>query len=105
MCGGTALALWAYLCLNRAFTIMVEARELKQGGPYRWIRHPIYTGQIVTAIAVTMWRFSMRNVALMVVFATIQWWRARLEERKLEAAFPEYAAYRARTAMFVPLVW
>jgi len=104
MCAGTAVALWGYLYLNRAFTIMVEARVLKRGGPYRWVRHPVYAGQLVAAAAVVLWRWSPANLALGLAFAAIQVWRARLEERKLAAAFPEYVDYAGRTGMLVPRV-
>lgn len=102
MCLGTGLALWAYVTLRHAFTILVEARELVSCGPYRWIRHPIYAGQLVTALAVVVWRFSALNVVLFLVFALIQVYRARAEERKLEGAFPAYGEYRRRTCFLVP---
>ena len=99
---GTAIALWGYAYLNRAFTIMVEARLLKRGGPYGWVRHPVYTGQLLTAFAVLAWRFSWLNVCLVVFFTAIQWWRAKLEERKLLSVFPDYEAYAKKTGMFIP---
>lgn len=40
LCFPTALMLWGYLALNRSFSIMAEARELKTGGPYRWVAIP-----------------------------------------------------------------
>jgi protein-S-isoprenylcysteine O-methyltransferase Ste14 len=88
----SAITVWGVWTLRRAFSITVEARELVASGPYRWVRHPIYLGEIVTAGAVATWRFSWINVAVLVLFATIQLVRARLEERKLARWFPQYTS-------------
>jgi protein-S-isoprenylcysteine O-methyltransferase Ste14 len=63
------------------------------GGPYRWVRHPVYLGEILTAVAVCAWRFSPANVLLFLAFAAAQGLRARAEEEKLARNFPEYAAW------------
>ena len=102
LCLGTAIAVWGYLYLNRAFTIMVEARELKKNGPYRWVRHPVYSGQIICALAVLVWRFSAANLMLVLFFVAIQYSRAVMEEKKLLKNFPEYVIYQKRTGMFLP---
>ena len=99
---GTAIALWGYAYLNKAFTIMVEARVLKRGGPYRFVRHPVYSGQLLTALAVLCWRFSWLNFLLVLFFTAIQWYRAKMEEQKLANAFSEYAEYAKKTGMFLP---
>lgn len=105
MCLGTGFALLSYLYLNSSFTIMVEARELKSSGPYRYVLHPVYSGQIVTAIAVTAWRFSWINVAICVAFILIQNYRASLEEAKLASAFPEYAGFAQGKKRFFPYIY
>lgn len=94
MTAATALTVWGMWTLRRAFSITVEARELVAGGPYRWVRHPIYLGEIATAAAVTTWRFSWQNAAIFTLFAAIQLFRARLEEQKLTRYFPQYARMR-----------
>jgi protein-S-isoprenylcysteine O-methyltransferase Ste14 len=103
MLAGTLLAVSGYVFLGGSFSILVEARELRSGGPYRWIRHPVYLGQIVAMTGVVLYRFSWVAVAIELTFMAVQVTRAVLEERKLERAIPGYAAYRARTAMFLPL--
>jgi protein-S-isoprenylcysteine O-methyltransferase Ste14 len=96
----TALTIWGMWTSRRAFSITVEARELVTSGPYRWIRHPIYAGEILTGAAVTVWRWSWLNAGLFVLFAAIQLARARWEEQKLARVFPEYAAI-ARTRVWL----
>lgn len=97
MTAATALTAWGLWALRRSFSIAVEARELVTRGPYRWVRHPVYLGEMLTAAAVTLWRFSPTNLALLAVFVAVQCLRARWEEEKLARALPEYAGYRSRS--------
>ena len=101
MTAGTALTVWGIATLRRSFSIAVEARELVTGGPYRFVRHPVYAGEIVTALAVAAWRWSWTNAMIAALFVAIQLVRARAEEAKLARALPGYAAF-ARGA---PWLW
>jgi protein-S-isoprenylcysteine O-methyltransferase Ste14 len=94
MTAATALTVWGVLTLRRAFSITVEARTLVTGGPYRWVRHPIYLGEILASAAVCAWRFSPVNLFILVAFAAIQVLRAKAEEEKLARNFPGYRALR-----------
>ncbi len=97
----TSFTLWGLWTLRGSFSVTVEARRLVMRGPYRWIRHPLYFGEILTAAAVMLWRFSLRNAVLFCLFVVIQILRARWEEQKLGRVFPEYRAYAARTFWFL----
>ncbi len=76
--------------------------RLRTGGLYRWTRHPIYTGLLVLAGAVTVRSGSGARLAVFVALVSLIWGKARWEEGHLRARFPEYAAYAARTPRFVP---
>ena len=89
----TVLTVWGMWTLRRSFSITVEARELVTGGPYRFIRHPVYTGEILAAAAVAVWRFSWVNAAILSLFIVLQLVRARMEEEKLVRNFPVYKEY------------
>ena len=94
----SALTAWGIWTLRRSFSITVEARDLVTEGPYRWVRHPVYLGEVLSAAIVTAWRPSLANGVLLVLFAGLQLYRSRLEERKLALAFPEaYPAWAHRT--------
>lgn len=103
---GALLGLWA-LSSNRPgnFNIRPTPREggqLVQQGPYRWIRHPMYSAVIACGLACawagsSLWGWS-GAVALVAVLAT----KARFEERWMLAEHPGYAAYRTRTWCFLP---
>jgi len=96
----TCLTVWGMWTLRRSFSITVEARSMVSEGLYRWIRHPIYLGEMLTAGAVAVWRFSLPNLLILGCFIVIQLFRSRMEEEKLEKSFPEYRGFRDRTWWF-----
>lgn len=99
---GGLLNLIGLLGLRRGFTIMSEARVLIRTGIYRWVRHPIYAAHFLIYTCYTLLYFHAATVALFVAFVAGQTLRARIEERKLSAVFPEYEEYRRTTGMFFP---
>jgi len=76
-----------------------------QTGPYRLVRHPIYTGMLIAvwALAVQLGAAASLIGAALMTFGF--WMKARLEERFLSAELGEaaYADYRDRTPMLIPL--
>ena len=98
----TALTLWGLWTIRRSFSITVEARDLVISGPYRWIRHPIYSGEILTALAIAVWRFSLLSFFIITSFIVIQMLRAKWEEGKLAQVFPGYSIYAAKTSWPFP---
>lgn len=100
MTAGTGLAVWGLWYLRRSFSITVEARNVVSNGPYRFIRHPVYLGEIIASLAVAAVRFSWVNLSLILMFIALQLWRAWMEEQKLSASFPQYNEY-AKSAFWV----
>lgn len=100
MAAGTCLTAWGIWSLRRSFSITVEARQLVTDGPYRFIRHPVYTGEGIAAAAVTAVRFSWLNLLLLALFLALQIWRSKMEEQKLAAVFPEHASFIGQSRWF-----
>ena len=100
MAAATILTVAGMWTARRAFSITVEARILVTGGPYRLIRHPIYTGEMLAAAAVAGIRFSLQNMAILSLFVAIQLYRSRLEETKLRSTFPGYRDFAAGSWWF-----
>jgi protein-S-isoprenylcysteine O-methyltransferase Ste14 len=99
---GGLLNLFGLLTLRRAFTIMTEARTLITGGIFGVVRHPLYSGHFIMFFGSMLLRLDWAAVGMYLSFLVGQVVRAKLEERKLSQAFPEYEAYRRSTGMFFP---
>jgi protein-S-isoprenylcysteine O-methyltransferase Ste14 len=107
---GTAFRWYAIRTLGRYFTrdVAVSADQpVVQAGPYRWIRHPAYTGTLVTTVGVGL---GMANWLSMIVVLGVSiashLYRVRVEEQALCAAIGQpYRDYMERTKRFVPFVY
>src|SRR5581483_5209290 len=105
LAAGLALAVSARRYLGKNWGMPMTQKlepELVTGGPYRTIRHPIYTGLIVgmigTAIATTV--YALLPVAVISAYFV---YSARMEERYLATQFPQsYPEYRRHTKMLIP---
>ena len=99
---GQFFCLVALLQLGRSLSVMPEARRLVTAGLYSKIRHPLYLAEAVATLGVLLQFRSVAALALVALQFAIQLWRMREEEKVLEAAFPDYASYRTRTARLIP---
>jgi protein-S-isoprenylcysteine O-methyltransferase Ste14 len=100
---GLAYAVWGLAYLRRSFSIVPEARRLVTGGPYAFSRHPVYLGEIVTAIGVNLATAGWPGALAVLYFVISEVLRMRWEEGVLARAFPqEYPAYASRVPRFVP---
>ena len=104
--GGAALGAWA-LYRNRPgnFNIRPTPRlggQLVQQGPYRWIRHPMYTAVLLSGLACAWVLGSATGWLAWAALVTVLAVKATLEERWMLDQHPDYAAYRTRTWRFVP---
>jgi protein-S-isoprenylcysteine O-methyltransferase len=109
---GLGLALRGYAIghLGRFFTVnvaIVDDHRLVDTGPYRWIRHPSYTGWL---LAITGLGLCLGNgLSLAILLAptlSVILWRIGIEEAVLRAAFGEtYAAYARKTSRLFPLIY
>ena len=79
-----------------------EHAQLRTGGLYRYVRHPIYSGLLLFAIARTLAHGSVWVAAACVLLIALINVKARWEERHLAARFPAYPAYANHTPRFIP---
>lgn len=85
-----------------ATPVPVGHTELRTGGLYRFVRHPVYTGLLVFAWANALASGSVAQVLLAAALTALLAGKARWEERMLTAAHPDYADYAGRTGRFLP---
>ena len=102
---GSAAAVYTLLQLGRSFSVMAEARRLVTSGPYRFVRHPLYLAEELAIIGISMQFFSLSSAFVLAVQIAFQLRRMHNEEAILAESFPEYAAYRQRTARLLPGVY
>lgn len=102
------VGLWALLA-NRPGNFNIRPTPHAQGklvahGPYRWIRHPMYTAVSLLGLACALVLGSLLAWLLWLVLSLVLLTKALLEERWMTALHPDYAHYQARTHRFVPFV-
>ena len=105
---GLLIACRARYLLGRNWSLSVQVKqdhELITEGPYRYVRHPIYTGALLmylgNALIVGDWR---GLIAVAIVFASF-WYKLQKEEQWMGNNFgPQYQEYRKRTKALLPWV-
>jgi protein-S-isoprenylcysteine O-methyltransferase Ste14 len=108
VCGaGLVFTWWARVSLGSLWSGSVSRKDdhtVIQSGPYRLVRHPIYTGLIIAAVAQGVLIGQIANLAGALLMTFGFWLKARLEERFLsqELGAAAYSDYRRRTPMLVP---
>ncbi len=73
-------------------------------GPYSWLRHPIYAAILYFIWSTAVDHRSVQSVAAALLVTAGACVRMYAEESLLLTTYPEYAAYRARTARVIPFV-
>jgi protein-S-isoprenylcysteine O-methyltransferase Ste14 len=102
---GMGWAVWSLRYLDRSVSVLAQARELVVRGPYRWVRHPLYAGELVSSLGLAIAVNSYPALALWLAMCGLQVYRAVREEQVLLQAFPIYRSYRSRTAALLPGVF
>ena len=95
---GVAVFVWAARTLGGSFTAYPRPRPeatLVEDGPYRFVRHPVYSAGVLVLLGYGLITSVVATAAVPAI--TVLWWlKSRVEERHLAARFPAYADYRRR---------
>ncbi len=103
---GLGCAVWAraYLGGNWSGSVTVKVgHELVRSGPYRWVRHPIYSGMILAMLGTALERRQVRGlIAVVLLYAGFKI-KSKIEEQAMAATFgAEYADYTSTTGAILP---
>ena len=108
--GGLILRWYSIGYLGRYFTVDVSIsaeHKLIDSGPYRYIRHPTYTGALLAFFGLGFCFGNWLSILFMTVPIIAAFlWRIRIEERALtDALGKEYRAYTQRTKRLIPFIY
>ena len=110
MLAGVAFRWYAIWTLGRSFTQDVATRvdqPLVQSGPYRTLRHPAYSGTLLTMLGMGLVLANWGSLVMLMLGGFLGlFYRIRVEEQVLVAAFGQrYIDYMHRTRRLIPLLW
>ena len=99
---GLLLALWSLTALGFPFSIAPEDRGIVERGPYRFVRHPMYLGEILSLLGLCISANNTWNWFALLLFVRLVMVRISAEERVLAS----YEWYRKSVRWrFIPGVW
>jgi protein-S-isoprenylcysteine O-methyltransferase Ste14 len=88
--------------LGKSFSFLAEARRLVTAGPYGLVRRPLYICEEIAVLGMFIQVISPLALIIVLVHALIQFRRMLNEEKVLQATFPDYKSYAARTPRLIP---
>jgi len=104
---GLFIAIWARINLGKNWGMPMSVKqdpELVRSGPYRYIRHPIYTGILLAMIGASV-ASSIFWLAIFAISGIYFIYSAVQEEKLMMKQFPKvYPSYKSKTKMLIPFV-
>jgi protein-S-isoprenylcysteine O-methyltransferase Ste14 len=110
MCSGFLLRHWSISILGKYFRTTVELEKdhkVVQTGPFRYIRHPSYSGMILFCIGYGLVAQNWLSLIAAVLFPTVSLlYRIKTEEAALVQGLGiEYQQYQQNTKKLIPMLW
>ncbi len=107
---GLAIIVWGKLILGRNYSnqlIIYHGHQLVERGPYKFVRHPIYTGGLLAFVGLGLLVQSWTSLIFnLILFALIFSYRIRAEEMVLISEFGEqYQSYAKRVKRLIPFIY
>ena len=101
---------WAYISLGKFFTMHLQTKDdqvLIENGPYRFLRHPSYTGAFLTYTFIPLFLGSYRAAIISAILLLFAFYRRIIQEEKmLESHMGEkYHVFCLTRARLLPFIW
>jgi protein-S-isoprenylcysteine O-methyltransferase Ste14 len=108
MLAGVSLGLWALLVMGwenfSPFPLPRKNSKAVYSGPYRLIRHPMYTSLLMIFLPMMFVSTTSLRLAAFGGLLVVLVLKIRIEESRLSAMHPGYAAYRRKTWRLIPWI-
>lgn len=106
---GVLLVGWSVTAMSlrqmRPMPEVVDGDRLVTHGPYRWIRHPMYTAILLITVGLIGNDPALYRIVIAVALLVILILKSNREEYFLCQAYPDYPDYRKSTWQLIPLIW
>ena len=106
---GIGILIWAVVTMKpHRVTPLPDVRrnaKLVTHGPYRWIRHPMYTGVLLTMGALVLDYLTVVRGGVWLILVVNLMIKLRYEEALLGQRFPDYVTYQKQTRKLFPFVY
>lgn len=106
--GGIAIGAWALVTMGRRnlniSPVVRESAKLVERGPYRLVRHPMYSALLLFSLSYVVAEISTSSVLLWFGLLLVLVVKSLYEESLLTRRFPDYVEYKKRTWRFIPYV-
>lgn len=102
--GGWALATMSLRRLH-VFPEVKPGSQLVTRGPYRWIRHPMYSALLLATLALVCDHWSLVRFGLWLALSIVLVAKLQYEEALLREAFPDYPSYERQTYRLIPFLY
>jgi protein-S-isoprenylcysteine O-methyltransferase Ste14 len=106
---GVLLGVWGVVAMGigRVEVLPIPRRDAQivERGPYRLIRHPMYSGLLIFGLALVLAEPSWWRALIWGIFVVDLVLKLRFEERLLAERFPGYGAYQQRTWRLIPWIY
>ena len=106
---GFTMMNWAEASLGKQFSVQVtiqDGHQLVTAGPYRYLRHPRYSGIIIYNVGISLVYRSGLALILVAAFTLVLLWRIHDEEELMRQTFgAEWEGYSRRSSRLIPFVY
>ena len=107
---GIFIRIYSVWTLRKFFTLNVQItteQNIVKTGPYKYIRHPAYTGSILTLLGISIsFRSAFGIIATIIIIVLVYGFRIQVEEKALEKSFGlSYEDYEKQTCRLIPYIW
>jgi len=103
------LAIWALKSMSSGtFQVLPEPTDKSQltmSGPYRFVRHPMYSAVILAGLGAALSHSTLWHAAVLIALVVVLMIKIHREESLLLSRYDSYANYRERSKALVPFIY